>query len=484
MRSRILNTLVMTALAAGSIVLGAEPASAQIPGPGVGGAIQPPGATGGQPPVGLPGGPEAGAPAPEAGAPVAPKPIETLRPIDDANENKILQDRANRALKARDWKKAAKDFESLVKLRPEVLEFRLNYALCLYEDGKDTEARDIYEKVLSSEQENIQALLAIARLFAKQGQRERDPAKRGELEEQAREQLKRAAKNGLNALRAIKVYPEFTNFKTDVQLQLDLIREPQQFRFEAPTAGHDPFFNPLPTLQNPGGPGGRDRELKEGGLTAAEQDVLVKRLEMLFNELEPLVAKNDFAGLGKKWGEIDEIRKSEGKITSIDLLPKFKELMKRHREKLPVVKSLLLQAYFSDGEQLVDQMRGAYDQQDYQKVFETWARLESHAKKMKDTDQQFAQPADDLLTQGRPYLEKAQKLKEIEQIKLSVSAILTGGGVSQAIVNNRICSEGDIVYDATGTPITELRVVQIRKRKVKFNYKGLEFEPKGQLAAK
>jgi hypothetical protein len=127
-------------------------------------------------------------------------------------------------------------------------------------------------------------------------------------------------------------------------------------------------------------------------------------------------------------------------------------------------------------------MKGAYEAQDLPRVFEVWTRLELHTKRMKDTDQQFAQPAEDLLSQGRPIIEKAQKLREIEQIKLTVSAIVRGGGVSLAIVNGRRCAEGDVVYDPQGTPIQELRVVSIGKRKIKFNYKGLEFEPKGQLA--
>jgi hypothetical protein len=483
MKRTILSAALLAALAGGVGV-----AQAQIPGPGVGGAVPSPVPPAPPVPGGAPeGGPAPaapGAPGAEGAEPAAPKPIETLSGIDELGEARILQDRAERSLKNRDWGRAVKDFEKLVQLRPEVLEFRLNFALSLYELGKDNEARDIYEKVLSGEPDNIQALNAVARLFCKQAGRERDAAKKTELEEQAREQLKRAARNGLNALRAIKIYPEFGIFKTDVQLQLDLIREPQQFRFEAPPGGKDPFYNPLPTVTSPGGKAGEREGVERSGLTAAEQKQLVERLENLFNELEPLVAKNDFQGLGKKWGEIDEIRRSEAKITSIDLLPKFKELMKRHREKLPVVKSLLLQAYFSDGEQIVDQMRSAYDAPDLARVFELWARLEAHAKKMKETDQQFAQPADDLIAQGKPILEKAQKLKEIEQIKLAVTAVVTGGGISQAIVNNRIVSEGDQVFDAQGTPIAELRVVQIKRRKVKFVYKGLEFEPKDQLRPK
>ncbi|HVY61104.1 MAG TPA: hypothetical protein VHF22_05590, partial [Planctomycetota bacterium] len=290
--------------------------------------------------------------------------------------------------------------------------------------------------------------------------------------------------NGFNALRAIRNTPEFAEFKNDVQLQLDLIREPQAFRIDAPS-GRDPFFNPLPTkLDAQSGVAEAAASPGAGGLSATEQDNLVKRLEVLFQEIDPLVAKSDFEGLGKKWGEIDEILRKEKQITSIDLAPKFKDLMKRHREKLPVIKSLLLKSYYTDGERMIEAMKSQYDLQDYRKVFEIYDRLQAHAKKMVSTDEQFAQPAQDLLTSAKPVFENAQKLQEIEQIKLSITAIVTGGGISQGIVNNRIIGEGDIVYDQTGNPIPELRVVQIKRRRIRFSYKGLEFEPKNQLVSR
>ena len=421
------------------------------------------------------------------GSPAAAgQPIETLRPPADMGENRVDQDKAFRAMKAGNWAEATKLFAKLSAAQPDVTEYRLNYAECLYNTpGKLNEARDIYERILAIDGDNILALKSIARIFVKSAQMEKDAGKKTEALEQARDALRRAARNGLNSLRALRNTPEFaTDFKDDVQLKLDTIKEPQAFRLDSP-GPRDPFFNPLPTkLDTAGGGTAEPINVPGGGLTPAEQDNLVKRLEVLFQDIDPLVAKNDFEGLGKKWAEIDEILRQEKKITSIDLAPKFKDLMKRHREKLPVIKSLLLRSYYTDGERMIEQMKAVYDQQDYKRVFELGERLQAHAKKMVSTDEQFTQPAQDLLAQAKPVLDNAQKLQEIEQIKLNISAIITGGGVSQGIVNNRIISEGDVVYDQTGNPIADLRVLQIKKRRIRFQYKGLEFEPRNQLAVR
>ncbi len=429
----------------------------------------------GQPPA--PG----GVPAP--GAPPA-QPLETLRPPPDAGENKVVHDQAYRARAVKDYKRAASLFEKLAGAQLEILDYRLNLALSLYELGKLKESAEIYDRVLAAEPDNIQALIATARIFCKTASAERDPPKKAQLLDNAKEQLRRAARNGANGLRAVKSFPEFGDFKNDVVLQLEIIAEPQSFRFEGPS-GRDPFYNPLPTRYDKesglgAGAGGGDERTR---LSGPEQESLVKRFEQLFAEIEPLVEKSDFEGLGRKWAEIDEIIRQETKISSIDLLPKFKDLMKRHREKLPVVRSLLLRSYYTEGERIIEGMKTEYDRQDHQKVAELWNRLEMHAKKMVTTDERFAQPASDLLGKGKPIYDRAMTLKEIEQIKIAVTAIVYTGGASQAIVNNRILAEGDIVYDSGGNPIPELRVVQIKRRRVRFEYKGLQFEPRNQLVA-
>jgi tetratricopeptide (TPR) repeat protein len=429
-----------------------------------------PGTSGGTPAAGTPG--------------TGTQPIATLPPPAETGENKVVHDQAYRALRNKDYQKAGKLFERLAAAQPEILDYRLNYALCLYETGRLNDARDIYDRILSSEPDNVEALVQSARILSKTaGSPEvaKNATRKAEVLDTARDMLKKAAREGLASLRALKLYPEFADFNNDVILKLELIRAPQTGPIE--NVPRDPFHNPLPTKleQTPiTASEGGDRS----GLTGQEQEQLVKKLEALFAEIDPLVERNDFEGLGRKWGEIDEILAQEKQITSIDLSPKFKELMKKHREKMPVIRSFLLRYYYTEGERMVDAMKQATDQQDHQRAIELWQRLEGHAKKMVQTDDKFAQPAADLLEKGRPLYEVALKLKEIEQIKLNVNAIVMGGGVAQAIVNNRILAEGDPVFDSQGNPIPELRVEQIKRRRVRFNYKGLAFEPRGQLERK
>jgi len=417
-----------------------------------------------------------------APAPVEPEkaPIAVLRPPSDLGQNRVTHDRAYRAIGHRDYATAVKDFEKLANEQPEVLEYRLNFALCLYELRRFDDAQAKYEAILSSEPDNVIALLAVARIHAAraQGMGPKDPA-RQELLDQAKDSLRHAARYGLNALRAVKVYPEFAAFKTDVLLALDLIREPQTLRLDSPL-GRDPFYNPLPTKLEPtAGPGPIVEE--RGALSAAEQEALVKRLEALFAEIDPIVERGDYDALSRKWAEIAEIMAQQNKVTALGLVPKFNELVKRHHEKRQVIKSLLLKAFFAEGEKIVESMRVADGEHDFRTVFELWDRLQAHAKKMRETDEKFVQTATDLLTDARPLVERAEILRQIDQIKLEVTGIVTVGGLAHGIVNNRIVSEGDVVFDPSGNPITELRVIQIKKGRIRFEFRGLEFEPRKQL---
>jgi hypothetical protein len=56
--------------------------------------------------------------------------------------------------------------------------------------------------------------------------------------------------------------------------------------------------------------------------------------------------------------------------------------------------------------------------------------------------------------------------------------VVKGSGVSQAIINNRVTGEQDGVYDQTGSPIPNLKVVTIGKSSVRFRFHDHEFERK------
>jgi urease gamma subunit len=469
---------VCAALAIGIFAAGAHAQvnSSQVVPPG--GVIPP--ATPGAAPADQPAG---GMPAEQPPAPGAsgaaeaggPAPIRQIsaQAAESADADRALIDEATRLLKLKRYAEAAPKFDMLRK-KYDPLEYQVSYALCLYETGKNEEAREIYEKVLQLDPDNILALLSIARINTKFAQAEADRAKKDELVDRAREALKRAARNGANCLRAIRTYPEFERFRTEVTLEIALIKEPQHL---IAGIGKDPFHNPLPRVGEPSAARQPGLDDKGGERWSVEkQREQVKRCRDLIAQIDGLLKKNDFEGIARVWLQIEDIIRDEKKIQSLDVIAELNALKNVVEGKKAIVKSLLLKAYFAQGERLVAQMETDFEQQAYNKVFEGWESLNAHTKRMVQTDAGFATAADDLKKRGQEWYDKAKILEEIGKIKFDITGIVAGASVAKAIVNNRVLSENDLVYDQRGNPIADLRVAAIKKRRVRFLYKGLEFE--------
>lgn len=442
---------------------------------------KPPGAPGGPPgePAEQPA-PPAPVPPGQPGQPEPPQPVKVIPATDSADVDRTTIDQANRFLKLKRYGEAAPLFKTLRDKYTDSMEYQTNYALCLYETGKYPEAQDIYEKVLQVEPDNIQGLLSIARINCKNARVERDPAKQQELMDRAKEQLRRAAKNGANCLRAIKTYPEFKKqgdadklaFENDVALAIALIKEPMH---PVTFVVKDPFHNPLPRQGTGPGPVVEGPEVKDRW-SVEKQREMVKRADDLMAQVETLLKNNDYEGVAKVWLQIEDILKDEPKIKGLDLIQQLNDIKNRMKEKQQVVKSLLLKAYFAQGERMIGQMQIDFDQQQYPKVFTGWEDLVAHAKRMTSTDPSFGNAAEDLKRRGQEWYDKAKILEEIDKLSFNITGIVAGASVAKAIINNRVLSENDLVYDPRGNPITDLRVAAIKKRRVRFLYKGLEFE--------
>ncbi len=429
--------------------------------------------------------PAAPAPAPgpveDEGVPPAPAGVVRQQipafAVEAAEEDRALMDRANRSLKLRRWEQAAQDFEKL-KNKYGTTEYELNYALCLYELGRLDQARAIYEKVLNDDPDNIEALISIARIRARSAAAERDPANQGKLLDAARDALKRAAANGANALRAIKSYPELDRaFETDVTLKIDLIRAPQRLLAAVP---RDPFRNLLPKIPGPGARPGETLVEVPGAtrLTLQQQREIVDRLRARLGDLKRLVAEKppNYEAIARTWLEIEELAAQQEKVKSTDLEHELKLLIQMKDADKVLVQQLLLKALYTQGERILEQMEAAFHQEQYTKVAEGWELLQNHARRMKATDPQFGKAAADLESRGQSLFAKSQILAETEKIQFQITGIVVGASVAQAIINNRILTEEDVVYDVRGNPIADLRVATIKKKRVRFRYKGLEFE--------
>lgn len=404
--------------------------------------------------------------------------IESVAPPPELPyELQALEEEAEHEFKAGNFQKATAMYARLAERAEHIPEFRYRLAECYFETGKLEQAREIYEKVLAAEPDNIVALLAMARVESRTAGGERDVARKDQILQRVRGRLVHAARLGANVLWAIDNYQELKLFRDDIKLQIDIVKAPAEV-----TLGEvvrDPFRNPLPRKTAPGavatGPG-EPASTPADAFTLQRQRELVQRLNALVDRLKEHIANEDFEAIATVWLEIEDLIRHESSIRDLEVAGLFEKLKEEAQRQKPVVRSLLLRGLFAQGERMLAEMQEAVAQQRFSRVFDLWERLRQHAERMVQTDPSFAQAAEDLKARGRMIEHNARVLEEIGRFAIGVTATVVGGGVAKAIVNNRIVGEGDIVYDTRGNPIGDLRVVTIKRGKVRFSYKGLEFE--------
>src|SRR5690606_18104451 len=115
--------------------------------------------------------------------------------------------------------------------------------------------------------------------------------------------------------------------------------------------------------------------------------------------------------------------------------------------RINLVKGLILRAFHAQGDRILRDMEGALRGDDYPQVYDHWRVLNQHAKRMLDFERDFAKPANELLERGQALVARADLLEKISRFQFDISGIVAGGGVAKAIINDRVLSENDVVFD-------------------------------------
>ncbi|MFC1706377.1 tetratricopeptide repeat protein [Planctomycetota bacterium] len=390
------------------------------------------------------------------------------------NQNKD-QDMAEQLLRLKRWPAAALLYEQLYKQDEQNMVFALNLARCYYETGKLKESSEIFKGVLENDPNNLVALIQTARALSSFAAREGDQNAKLRLLNDARQSLVRAARYGANCLHDINTYAELRDqFSSDVDLQLKLIKAPQSPR--PLKRARDPFKNPLPKKHETKTVDESSHLPPEQRITPEQQKALIQRLRGLIREIDQLIDGKDFDGIARVWLEVEDILRKHQSVTVLELQAELQGLQQAADDKKQVVKSLLLRAFYAQGEGLVMDMQASVDDGDYLRTFNLFSQLNQHARRMIETEVDFTKAANDLLARGQEYNSRAKILEEIANFDFTISGIVSGAGVAKAIVNNRVLTEDDVVYGPDGVPNPSLRVVTIKRRRVRFRYLDTEFE--------
>lgn len=113
-----------------------------------------------------------------------------------------------------------------------------------------------------------------------------------------------------------------------------------------------------------------------------------------------------------------------------------------------VVKSLMLRAYYMEGEKILDQMQADSAEHAHDRVLEGWQKLLEHVARMVSSDPSFARAADDLKHRGEELAKQARQLGKIGNVDLT----WTDESVRKFIDEKRV------TLNFQGTPLGEALV--------------------------
>ena len=359
------------------------------------------------------------------------------------------------------------------------------YALAQYKLGKLKPAEAMLGTVLGEESKHVEALYLLAKVYAKQAQKEKNDIRKQQLDLKAKDTLIVAAGAGQYVYRDIQG-PEgaklFQKLAEDSKFVLEVMRASSGHTVS--TSGiHNPFRSPLRKKSDEDGTEGDEVDPIEG------DEEFERRLEKLYKELVDLAADEQYIELEKKLEQVGDLLARYGPGAS----EKSREIRERFEQKFKefdvILKMVKLQEWVSEGNSELKTMVEAIENEDYDLALASFAQIENIVTDMKKEDDPiFGRNADMLYNRGKQLAETAQRHKEIAEFKLVITGIVIASkAVSQgdantydsAIINDHIHRVGDNVFDEEKAidPNPNLKLKEINEdgTTVTFDYYGTPF---------
>lgn len=337
-----------------------------------------------------------------------------------------------------------------------------------------------------------EAYFYLAKIFSIYYKEKGEATKEGKaLYEEVKKYMKLSAENGYNVFVGIEENQGLKFLKNDAQFIMTILKTSKKIDFNEVHKLPDPFkpkFDLYIQIKGPndsGDTGGIQPPTlgAEGfGQNKDQQEKLLKDIEKTFNQLKNMVNKAGVMEDPKPeviqlWQRLQQLLKQKDDIFIPKLSKKLAEILKNLSEMQERLEKVQLAYYYSQGKNILENMRKSFAIRNYPKVITHWNELRELAREMaKSGNEDFRKTAESLLNSGQNFEKQAQTYIQLARIKHEVTGIiieLYPVKKRVAIVNDRLYIEGDFILNDKGEPM-ELKIKKIESGKVTFVYKGVE----------
>ena len=347
---------------------------------------------------------------------------------------------------------AVRNINDLITLKPYDGNYHFALGLCYRREGKYKDALKKYQDVLDLGGPKALVALLRAEAFAAEGNTEK-----------VFEYLKEAAVGGRNIINDVHTLPLLSKYEQDTEF-IKLALQLEKFGVMA-ARSHDPFTNrfPGPDMKGPG-----DKELSglDVSLSPEEQEKLLQDARKLYERVQVFIKLEDETKAMKAYGSLREIVKKKDYLTIPKIVNDFRVLVARLENLEVEIEGIRLKYYYNQAQGKLKQMKELFTDGDYQRVEVIHGELVRLTQEMQQTNPHYKPVAEQVLTAGNRWLNRARIRQEFDARKPTIQGIVIAPDTKMALLNERVVKQGETLDD--------FRVVRVESNKVTFRYKGEE----------
>ncbi|MCI0651066.1 MAG: hypothetical protein L0Z55_04205 [Planctomycetes bacterium] len=372
--------------------------------------------------------------------------------LEDDRRIKELVRSAQRNIDLKRWKFAVEDVKQLVVLRPFEADFQLALGLLFHKAGNNDEARRKYQDYLDLAGNTAIGHLLIAESYAAANANGGDRTK-------VLAHMRAAAESGLNLMRAIENFESMKPYQKDTEvIKLALKLERYEIDFSS-------IVDPMTRRFQ------RAEEIKEEvevsattRWTPAKQEQVVEEARRLLAAIERALAQDDEDRAMKAYTDLLKITPHVNRMSVPIFRAEFRQIIARKEEIESRIQEIRLKYFYGQAQLKIDDMRGAFRNEDFAQVEALYAEVREIASAMNDINEEFREVSVKVMEVADEWLRKAKIRAEFNAKPLEIQGIVSDDKASFVIINDRLLKVGESLED--------LRVVKIEPHRVLMLFKG------------
>lgn len=384
-------------------------------------------------------------------APLNPGDFFLGNPQETERKIKELERQALRNIEQGRVRLAIDNLKELVTLDPYEGDYHISLGVLFAGVKNYDEARRKFQDFTDLGGNLAVAHLLIAETYIVGGDRER-----------AFQNLRKAAENGLNLMKAARESAVLATYREDTEF-IKLSLQLEQYQLDLgnksdPMTGRIRTTDPEQTDDPEAGVVNRwSKEKQQEVLTAANRCLI---------RIEIFLSREDEQRAMDAYKELQGYLAHEDKISIPAFSVEFRKIIDQKEQIELRIKEIRLKYYYSQAQEIVEDMQRSFRNQDYPQIDTQFVEIKKIAEQMVNVDSEARSVAEVVMRVGQQWKTRAEVRREFAGKVLRVQGIVYHRGDPIAILNDKILTVGQRFED--------MFVIGIERNQILFNFKGEE----------